>query len=355
MMPYGRNYDPPDGWDSPILGTVTIPPAPAGWWSSGQPASNGQGPPPFSASVMLRSQLADIPPVEPLIDGVVSLRSAVVLVGATGAGKTFLALSWACSVGTGHNWLGHGVRQVPVLYTVGEGANGLHARISAWEQAWGTTVTDDQVVFSVRPASLAAETTWTELLGEARTRRCRFIVLDTFSSLAPDADETRHAPLILRRMADLAAALDGTVLLVHHPGWGDTTRARGGSQLESNADEVLVLHGCGTSDLVELERKKVKEGRTGERQWLRRRPMYDSVIIESATAADSEVPLRDTVLAILTAIGEVGATGPQLLKELSMEDKRSTVYKVLAGLTREQAVTKEGPRGRERYRVVTPS
>jgi hypothetical protein len=306
----------------------------------------------FARTLVRRSQLRDLPPVEPLIEDVMSLRSTVVLVGPTGAGKTFVGLSWACSIGTGHEWLGHPVHQCRVLYTVGEGANGLDDRVTAWEQAWSTKVEDDQVVFSVRPASLVDMETWVQMRQEALALGCRVVMLDTFSSLAPDADETKDAARLLRRMADLAAAIDGSVILVHHPGWGDASRARGGYQLEANADEVLILHGNAQSDLVQIERKKVKEGPAGDKMWLRRRPLYGSVIIESATAADAEVPLRDQVLGILGATGEAGATGPQLIKELGLEDKRSSVYKVLGQLRKDGSIATEGSRGKEKYRLA---
>lgn len=240
----------------------------------------------FAATLLRRSQLRDLPPVEPLIDGVLSRRSAAVLVGSTGAGKTFVALSWACSVGTGTQWLGCAVEQCPALYVVGEGAHGLDSRVEAWERTWGVQVTDDNVVFSIKPASLAGREVWEEMTAEARALGARFIILDTFSSLAPDADETKDAATITRRMSDLSAAVDGTTLLVHHPGWGDAERTRGGYQLEANVDEVLLLRGNASSDLISLERKKVKEGPAGAQMSLRRRPAHGSVIIEAVSGVE---------------------------------------------------------------------
>lgn len=250
----------------------------------------------FARTLIRRSELSCLSPIEPLIDGVLSLRTAGVLFGPTGAGKTVLALGWACSVGTGVDWLGHEVVRVPVLYVVGEGAAGLDRRIAAWEYAWQTKVADDDVVFSVKPASLSNGTVWTELRAEALTLGARFVVLDTFSSLAPDADETKDAPTFTRRLSDLAEAIDGTALAVHHPGWSDADRTRGGYQLEANVDEVLKLAGGATSDLVELSRKKVKEGPSGWATWLRRRQVelgrdndglpYGSVVMETATRGE---------------------------------------------------------------------
>ena len=318
----------------------------------------------FAQTLLRRSELASLPPVKPLIEGILSLRAAVVLFGPTGAGKTFVALAWACCIGTGLNWLGHPVTRHKVLYVIGEGANGLDVRISAWEYAWQMKVTDEDVIFSVKPDSLTDRTVWAEITAEAIALGVQVVMLDTFSSLAPDADETKDAPTFTRRLSDLAAAIDGTAMAVHHPGWSDSDRTRGGYQLEANVDEVLKLAGSPASPLIEVTRKKVKEGPAGERFWLRRRPValghdsdgkpIGSIVIETASSSEAETPVRDRVLANLADMDDVGATGPQLLAALGMPaDKRSTLYKALKGLVDEGSLTKEGSRGRERYRMVT--
>jgi hypothetical protein len=299
-----------------------------------QSAEPSEAPSRFAATLLRRSQLALIPPIEPLIEGVLSLRTAAVLFGPTGAGKTFVALSWACSVGTGKPWLGRPVVRAPVLYVVGEGASGLDHRVSAWEYAWGTTVTDDDVIFSVKPNSLSDMGTWHQMGKEAEALGARFIVLDTFSSLAYDADEVKDAPVVMRRLSDLAAAIDGTALLVHHPGWGDAERVRGGSQLESNADEVLRLAGNGASDLVEMTRKKVKEGQSGERIWLRRKTIdlgagQSSVVIEEANRSERQALVADAAVdALREVFGNTPASKAQLRDALieRLGLSRTTAY-----------------------------
>lgn len=303
----------------------------------------------FATTLIPRSQLAHLPPVEPLIDGVLSLRASAVLVGPTGAGKTFLALSWACAVGTGHNWLGRSVQRMPVLYVVGEGAYDLDARVSAWERAWRQPVSDADVLFSVKPASLAQHLTWTQMAATAQNIGARLVVLDTFSSLAPDADETKDAPRITRWLSDLAVAINGTALLVHHPGWGDSERTRGGYQLEANVDEVLLLRGNGREPQLNLERKKVKAGPSGAQMWLRRTESYGSVVIEATTAAMAETPVRERIIAVLQALDQ--ASGPQLCTELGVKD-RTSVYRALKGLVRSGHLVAEGSRGRQVYRLA---
>jgi hypothetical protein len=316
-----------------------------------QPADLGQR--------LQRSDLGQLPKVQELIKGVVSTPATTVLVGAYGTGKTVLVHGFACCVATGQPWLGQAVTQRRVLVVVGEGAYGLETRLAGWELRWnrGSPVPDDAITFLFKPDTLSRKNTWQTLTDFAVTGDYGLVILDTFSSLAYDADETKDAASVMRWLSDLSAATNGTALLVHHPGWADNSRARGGSQLESNADEVLVLTGFAQgSGLVSLVRKKVKDGPSGDTLWLNRRETGSTlthagtVIMERADAADLDVPLRDRLLVVLDACGAVGATGPQLVAELEVEPKnRSGLYKAVNRLVTEEVVTAVGPRGRSTY------
>lgn len=49
--------------------------------------------------------------------------------------KTFLVLSWMLCLATGLHWFGHKVRQLKVLYIIGEGADAFMGRVKAWQIA----------------------------------------------------------------------------------------------------------------------------------------------------------------------------------------------------------------------------
>lgn len=341
---FGQRADDPNTWREVTGGEgadVSVPP-----WDG------PEGPVGALGNVLTRSQLSSLPAIRPLVEGLVSRPAAVVLIGAYGLGKTVLAHSLAGSVATGSAWLGKPVEQHRTLVVVGEGAYGLDARIHAWEKAWhhGKPIPDDALTFLVKPGSLRERNTWQQLTEHAVSGGYGFVILDTFSSLAPDADEVKDAPLVMRRLSDLATHINGTALLVHHPGWSDNGRARGGYQFEANADEVLVLSGVAGEELVSLTRKKVKDGCSGTTVWLRRKATNGSVIIEQARAGDVEVPLRQRVLTVLEGCADVGATGPQLMAECEVDDKaRSGFYAALAKLRDEGQVRTVGRRQRARY------
>ena len=318
-----------------------------------KPSPQRAGSPFRRGTVYTRSQLADLPRIESMVDDLMSSPATVVVVGAYGLGKSVLTLGIAASVATGRPWLGRRVVRRRVLVVVGEGANGLDNRMAAWEAAWfdGEPISDADLEFLVKPASLTEATTWLEIENYAVAGGFGLVIFDTFSSLAPDADETKSAAGIMRSLSDLSALINGTAVLVHHPGWSDATRTRGGYQFEANADEVLVLSGVATgSDLVSLTRKKVKDGPDGQVIWLRREPSKNSVVMGQVMPGDIGAPLRERIIAVLAGCGETGATGPQLMKEIgAAETARSGFYKALNGLVNEDVAASVGSRRAMRY------
>lgn len=321
--------------------------------AEGEPDDGPADAPPFRQGQLLkRSQLGDLPRVQPLVDGVLSYPAAVVLVGGYSAGKTTLALGLAACVATGQDWLGHKVTRRRVLVVIGEAPYGLEERMAAFEYAWRRSepVPDTDLEFLIKPSTLAKHTSWLEITAYALEGGFGFVILDTFSSLAPDADETKDAPQIMRWLSDLASAIKGTAVLVHHPGWSDPTRVRGAYAFEANADEVLVLTGTADTEIVSLTRKKVKDGPGGATLWLRRRPILNSVVMEHAGADQLDAPVRVRILTVLAGMADIGATGPQLIAEIGIEDKgRSAFYKALRKAEDEDLVVGIGTRGGKRF------
>lgn len=253
--------------------------------------------------ILDRDEVARLPKPDPLIRGWLDERAVTLLVGATGTNQSFTALGWACSVATGVPWLGHPLATDPgtAIFVVGEGGGGLGGRLDAWEADAGVTVPPDRLLFLLRPDSISDADFWEQLREVATASDTRLVVLDTFSSLASEADETKDAAPVLRHAADLAAEAHVAVVIVHHTGWSAQNRARGASQFEANADAVVVaLKPKGDDDAipdsdgpVTLWRKKVKDGQAGDRLTVERLVVGASaVLVRSSDSAGQMLNLK---------------------------------------------------------------
>ena len=78
-----------------------------------QPANNLAVP---KFELLTPEDIAALPDLEWLIEGVLPMPGLVVLYGEPGSGKTFVALSMALTTASGQTWLGRATRQTKALY-----------------------------------------------------------------------------------------------------------------------------------------------------------------------------------------------------------------------------------------------
>ena len=79
--------------------------------------------------------IKSLPPLRWCVKDVLPAQGLAVIYGASGSGKSFLALDLACAIAEGRRWFGYRVEQRPVVYLCLEGQAGFRLRIAAWEQA----------------------------------------------------------------------------------------------------------------------------------------------------------------------------------------------------------------------------
>lgn len=242
-----------------------------------------------------RAQLDDLPGVFPLLDETIDRRTLNVLAGPPGSYKSFLALSWACSIATGLPWegrdpIGHASDDEPMhaLYIAAEGAAGIGQRLRAWEVAHG--VTADRLDVLTVPVNLLNDRELrrlVEIVGGCRedlddnVRQPAYdlVVVDTLSRCTVGANENSA-----QDMSRVVAALDlvgrartfpfiadythrpgddddgGTaVLVLHHTDKGGRG-LRGSNVLEAAADTIYRVAPIGTTPRALLTRTKRKDG-----------------------------------------------------------------------------------------------
>lgn len=203
-------------------------------------------------------------PVGYLIDEMIETDCMAMLFGASGSGKSFLAIDWSCSVATGTPWLDREVKQGAVFYLAGEGHAGLSRRLAAWQSHSGVSLLDAPLFVSKVPSQLMdlrsalAVTTAIERLSIDHGKSA-LIVVDTFARNMGSGDESSNADMavFVNHIDQMRARLGCVVLLVHHTGHMEAERARGASALPAAVDANFRMDSKTTGiTLVNLKAKE---------------------------------------------------------------------------------------------------
>lgn len=259
---------------------------------------------------LTRDDLDDMPPVEPLIEGMLNKSSIVWLSGKYGTYKTFLALAWACSVATGTPWEGHEIHgAAPVVYVAAEGARGLRARLSAWEKHFNRGERTKDLIVTEKGVDPRSTADTDCLIRKVKETGAALVVFDTMHRCMPGLDENSNTDFgaMFGELERIKNETGATVLVLHHTGHsGD--RARGASSIEQDADDAYVISlktanpdDNGPHVPRVLIRRKSKEGEADEkfRLQLVKVPVDP---FEPAGQSNAYVTLEDPAQAFLRSV-----------------------------------------------------
>ncbi len=203
---------------------------------------------------------------EYLIDDILETDSLGSLFGEPSAGKSFVALSMACSVATGAAWFGHSVKKMPVIYIAGEGHNGLARRRAAWQKGNDCNIDADcPLYFSTVPARMTDEEHVKSVIdsvnGIAENHGPPgLIVIDTLARNFGGEDEnsTQAMNEFVTGCDSLRSTYNATVLVVHHSGHADKGRGRGSSVFRGALDiEYAIVQ---EMNVIRQSNTKLKDG-----------------------------------------------------------------------------------------------
>ncbi|SCC95884.1 Primase 2 [Thiomonas sp. X19] len=208
------------------------------------------------------AELAALPPLVWLVRGVLPAEGLAALFGASGSGKTFLALDAAAAIAEGRRWFTYRVRPAPVVYVGLEGEAGLSQRVQAWDKHHGRPAPEGLRFVVSQPFDLLQPDDVAEL-AEA-CRGAGLVVLDTLNRAAPGVDENSSQDMgrIIEAAADLQRRIGGLVLLIHHAGKDSTKGMRGHSSLHAALDAAIEVRRDG--DAREWRIAKSKDGADAE-------------------------------------------------------------------------------------------
>jgi len=209
-----------------------------------------------------------------LVDGLMPSKGVVMLYGTEGSFKTYVALDLAFHIALGRPWIDRPVTRGDVVYLGAEDPEGLGLRRTAWLLHHGVSESEiaphfkaieDTPDFTQRRGKDAANL---ERLIRFVSPEARLIIIDTAQAVARGVDlNPPHGEAVMGNCEDLAARLNATVLLVHHPRKDSPTVMNGSGVFGRNAENLWNMRhreGLPFADL-EVVRKAKTVGRVGDR------------------------------------------------------------------------------------------
>lgn len=246
-----------------------------------------------------------LPKPEPLVPGLLDTNSLAVLYGASGSGKSFIALDIALRVATGEPWQSKHIHAASVLYVAAEGVGGLGDRVDAWSSQYKLTPPLDDMHFVTIPVNLFDEG-WTDaLVSLVRLGDFKLVVIDTLARSMDGGDENsaRDVAIVVSAAERIRDASRACVLLVHHTGY-DATHARGSTALRASLDTELEVKGSDRS--ITLTAKKQKNRADGDRWYLALEPREQSLVVVASAGSRGD-DLRGAARDLLQVLADADA------------------------------------------------
>ena len=178
-----------------------------------------------------------------LVRNLIEANTLSLIFGDPACGKSFLAVALACSIAAGVLFCGRRVKQGLVIYIAGEGQNGLTRRFMAWCIRNRIDYRTLPVFVSSMPASLCDADQFVFVENEVKNVADEFgapvlIVIDTLARNFGSGDENSTSDMndFIQACDRLRVQYGAAVLLVHHTGHADKSRARGAIALKGALD-----------------------------------------------------------------------------------------------------------------------
>lgn len=266
------------------------------------------------------------PPGEWLIKGVLPDADLVVLFGASGSGKTFVALDMAFAVAQGLPWRGNRTKKGRVVIIAAEGAGGLTKRVRAYAKHHAIDLRDVAIDVITAAPNFLHEEDIAEVLAEIKALgEVALVVVDTLAQVTPGANENGaedmgRALANLRLIREMAGA---TVMAVHHAGKDASKGSRGWSGIKAAADaQIEVLRHEDGQREIHLE--KMKDGEDGVRFGFRLEVVdlgldADGDLLTSCVAVEADLPVAKSEDKPSRGVVRYGANERHVLEVIESE------------------------------------
>lgn len=194
--------------------------------------------------LMSLSDMANLPPLAWLVEGVVTEHGLSMIWGRSGSLKSFVALDMAMCVATGTPWHGRAVKQGRAIYVAAEGAFGLSRRAIGWRKTRGRDLPEPDILLIPHGVTLTSDDLAEMILAIANAgQEPAFIVVDTLSRTFGGGNPNQPVDMNLYVAAvdKLREATKAHILIVHHAGEDEDRNEIGNKGLRNACDTVIYV------------------------------------------------------------------------------------------------------------------
>lgn len=286
--------------------------------------------------------LSQLAPGEWLVKNVLPAGQLYSIYGASGSGKTFVALDLAFSIAMGRPWRGNRVKPGRVVIIAAEGGTGIGKRGEAYARHHGIDLRDADVHVITAAPNFLEEMDVAEVIAEIKALGDVVAVfVDTVAQVSPGANENTSEDMgrVLASMRLIAEAINALVVAVHHAGKDPSKGARGWSGFRAAMDGQMEVtrHENGSR---ELRLDKMKDGEDGLRWGFRLEVVEvgvdrDGDTITSCVAVEADLP-QAAVTGDRKEIVRYGNTERHVLEMIELHHR--TAPDVALGILTDQCV-----------------
>ena len=184
-----------------------------------------------------------------LVEGLMTIGSAVVVYGDSNSGKTFWALSVAASVAMGTECYGRKTDPGLVVYLASESPASIRSRIQALKKYHNDDL-ENLVVVQAPVNFYLGDGDATDVIGLVKTveqmkgQPVRLIVGDTLARISAGANENSGEDMgpVMSRFDVVAAATRACIMIIHHNGKDAAKGSRGWSGIRAHIDTEIEVN-----------------------------------------------------------------------------------------------------------------
>jgi hypothetical protein len=184
-----------------------------------------------------------------LVEGLMTIGSAVVVYGDSNSGKTFWALSVAASVAMGTECYGRRTDPGLVVYLASESPASIRSRIQALKKYHNDDL-ENLVVVQAPVNFYLGDGDATDVIGLVKTveqmkgQPVRLIVGDTLARISAGANENSGEDMgpVMSRFDVVAAATKSCIMIIHHNGKDAAKGSRGWSGIRAHIDTEIEVN-----------------------------------------------------------------------------------------------------------------